>query len=114
MSILTGAKLTRPAYTSTSLGATGATSLVSAPGSNNSLVIDFIHIVNQTNTTGQVEITLREGAAGSTHLRTYSFSLGAAPIDQLSLDVPLVVDSNAALQVVCSVTAASTPSTSRR
>lgn len=97
-----------PDSTATSMGATGATTLVAAPGAGSRLAIDRIRVYLATNTTGLVEMSFREGASGSLKYRTYGNSIGTAP---LSVDFtnPWILDTATAFQAVCSVTAASTP-----
>lgn len=109
MSVLLSENCGLPLYTSTTMGATGATTLVSAPAAGQSLLIHSLHVIPQTNTTGYMEVTFREGAAGSTHFRTLSNSLGALAISR-NLDVPITVDTATSWQAIMSVTAASTPS----
>ena len=95
-------------FTSTTLGATGASTLVSAPGTNEVLEVFHIHAVNRTNTTGFIELSFRDGAAGNLMFPQYSQSIGL--IFDMDLTIPWRLTSAQAMQCVLSVTAASTPS----
>ena len=99
-----------PFWTSTTIGATGTTNLVAAPGAGVSLVVLKARVINFTNTTGFVDLQFVENATTTaSRLRSLSSSIAAAPLDGLAQE-PWLLDTNLSLDAVLSVTAASTPS----
>ena len=109
MPLLENAFTTLPLFTTTTIKATGATTLVGSVGANLSVVILDINVNNQTNTTGYMEMTFREGAAGTLHYRMYSPSTGANVFQKSFQMEPWILDTNASFYAVMSVTAASSP-----
>ena len=95
-------------WTATTMGATGATTLVSAPAAGSSTRILQIQVINQTTTTGFVELGFRD-SDGTAYVRHVSNSLAASQVFEFG-DKPWLLSTAGGLQAVLSVTAASTPS----
>lgn len=99
---------TRTLYTSATMAATGATTLVAAPGGDISIVVHSLHVLLNTTTTGRQEVSFREGAGGALRYRSHGISLGTI-IFQKEFNIPWIIDTNTAFLSVLSITAASTP-----
>jgi hypothetical protein len=100
---------TLPLLTTSTIKATGATTLVAAPGAGKSICVFMVGGNNQTNSTGYAELALQEGAGGTLRFREYNNSLGTHFMDRNFLETPWILDTNTAFLVVASVTAASSP-----
>lgn len=110
MSMIQSEYATLPRWTSTTMGATGATNLVAAPGAGISIHVFEARYVNFTNTAGFADLRLVEGnTTTASRLRSLSNSIGAVPLDNIK-NTAFTLDTNASLDAVLSVTAASTPS----
>ena len=95
-------------FTTTTMGATGATSLVAAPATGLAVAIFDIQAANQTNTTGFIELGFSPTDAAA-QFRKYNNSLGS-DIIQINMIDPWILDTQTSFRAVLSVTAASTPS----
>ena len=102
-----------PKWTSSSISATGATTLVSAPAAGYALAIHHIRVVSETTTSGQVQSVFLDGTTASVRFWSEGISLGA---DFILRDLvnPWVLDTASALQFACTVSASSTPLCSSR
>ena|SRR3990167_3310469 len=99
-----------PKWTASSIAATGATTLVSAPGAGYAIAVQEVRVVGMTTTTGQVQGAFLDGTTTARRLWHEGLSLGAVFLDRSMESAPLVLDTNTALQYACTVSAASTPS----
>ena len=101
--------------TSSTIGATGATTLVTAPGTNQSLLLDSVIVTNKTTTTGIVEGFINQTTTvGGIYFTSNPFGVavtGGVPGVILSIDftVPWILETNAALSFIGSISASSTP-----
>jgi len=107
-----------PQFTSTSVGATGSTNVVSAPGAGNALAIDSIRIFISTDTAGENDTFLRASSltalsvtasSSNAMFRTlYSQTQTTLALDT-QLSEPWILDTNTALVFALTISAASTP-----
>lgn len=109
MGLLENRYTTLPLFTASTIKATGATNLVSAPTAGKSVVILDVHLNNQTTTTGFQELSLREGASGPLLYRAYAQTANQNIYQKSWRDNPWILDTATAFVAVCSVTAASSP-----
>lgn len=84
-------------WTSTTVTATGNTTLVSAGGSGTSIEILTLTYANNTTTTGQVDIGFRDGAAGTIHMRHLTETIGDG--FEFSFSTPWTLGTNSAFIV---------------
>lgn len=96
-----------PLHTSSAISATGATTLVSAPGAGKQIAVQAVRVWGMTNTTGQMQGAFFDGSAQ--RFWHVGISLGAALIDRDLQASPSLWNTNTALQYACTVSAASTP-----
>lgn len=109
MAILDLVSASLPRWTASSIGATGATSLVAAPGAGKQIAVQAVRVWGMTNTTGQVQGAFLDGTTTAQRLWHVGISLGAAFIDRDLQAAPWFLDTNSALQYACTVSASSTP-----
>ena len=98
-----------PLNTQTTIGGTGATTMVAAPGAGKSIVLDMFRIQFRTDTTADIECFFRGDTTGSGRFRTLTNLTSTAMPIFVQLEQPWILPSNSVLQFVLSVTAASTP-----
>lgn len=105
MSILNLDLASLPNYTASSIGATGATTLVAAPAAGRRIVVQRLRVYLLTTTTQNVESQFNGGmffSQGATQ--------GTAPLDIDLVGTPWALDTATALTFACTLGAASTPS----
>lgn len=93
-------------FTTSAITATGATTLVSAFGTNQAILVDHLRVVSLTVTTGQVEFSF-----GNTTTVGHFFGVGTGIGELLDLhfSTPWQLATNSALVFAATVSAASTP-----
>lgn len=94
-----------PLYTSSTISATGATTLVAAPGAGQRLAVHMLRVVLMTTTAGQVQSEFNASMFWNA-----GFSVGTLPLDRDLQASPWALDTDTALTFACTVSAASTPS----
>lgn len=100
--------ITNDLFTTTAITATGATTLVAALGTGLSILVHQLRVVSLTVTTADVEISFNNSAGAAGHF----YAAGTVIGELLNMDFaskPLILETNTALLVICSVGAASTP-----
>lgn len=95
-----------PLYTNTTVTATGATTLVAAPGAGQRLVIHHLRVYLLTNTTQQVESEFN-GPPGM--FFSQGNSIGTMPLNVDLTASPWAMDTNTALTFAATLGANSTP-----
>ena len=106
MSILNFDIASLPLYTVTTVTATGATTLVAAPGAGQRIVVHGLRVYLLTNTTQLVESEFN-GTPGM--FFSQGNSLGTSPLNIDLTGSPWALADNAALTYACTLSAASTP-----
>ena len=106
MSLLNFDIASLPLYTLTTVTATGATTLVAAPGAGQRIVVHNLRVYLLTNTTSQVESDFN-GPGGM--FFSQGLSIGTAPLSADLDGSPWALDTNTALTFACTLSAASTP-----
>lgn len=110
MALLDLVSASLPLATGLSITATGATSLVAAPGAGRQIAVQTMRVYLMTTTTGQVETAFLDGTTTATPMfNAIGISLGAATLDRDMQASPWFLATNSALLFRCSVSAASTP-----
>lgn len=107
MSFLETKYTTLPLFTMPSITATGATSLVAAPGTNLSIVVHSLYATLMTTTTGRSEISFREDSNGASQYRSRSTTVGE--ILSKEFTIPWILETNTAFVGALSCSGASTP-----
>lgn len=105
-----------PLYTSTTMGATGASTLVGAPTAGIAIAIDHVKILITTDTSGLVDAYFSPAATASSIGRVYTNRTATSANTGLALektyDPPVIIGTATALQVMVTISAASTPGAS--
>ena len=100
-----------PLFTATTFSATGATSLVAAPGAGYHIAVDGLRVVPTVDTSSDQDISFRspDTTTATLMFRSLSTLTDTASWFSADLQTPWVLPTNSALQAVLSITAASTP-----
>ena len=93
-------------WTTTAIAATGATTLVAAPGTNAALYVDSLRVVSLTTTTALVEFSFGDT---TTVGHFFGAGTGIGTILDLHFPKPWQLSTNSALSFAATVSAASTP-----
>ena len=103
-------------HTSTTLTATGATTLVGAPAAGAAIAIDHIKILLTTDTSSRLDVYLSPSLTAASIGRIYTNQTLSSSNDGIALNQtynpPIVIDTATALLVMCTASAASTPGAS--
>lgn len=94
-------------FTTTAITATGATTLVAAFGTNQSILVDQLRVVSLTTTTGQVEFSFGDTTTVG-HFNGVGSGIGE--LMNLQFTTPWQLETNSALSFAATVSAAVAPS----